>query len=143
MSSILAQLVEVPSTQPLPLFDGHVPAGFPSPAADYVQKRIDLNERLVLNPAATFFVRASGDSMQGAGILDGAILIVDAALNPRSGDIVVALVDGQYTVKRLIKTLQGFELHPDNRQMNYPVLKPSEELQIFGVVTAHIVEHKR
>ncbi|MDP1539569.1 MAG: translesion error-prone DNA polymerase V autoproteolytic subunit [Moraxellaceae bacterium] len=143
MNSIFAQLVEVPSKQPLPLFDGHVPAGFPSPAADYVQKRIDLNERLVMHPAATFFVRASGESMHDVGILDGAILIVDAALKPTSGDIVVALVDGQYTVKRLIKTAQGFELHAANRYMAYPIIAPSSELQIFGVVTAHIVEHRR
>lgn len=127
----------------LPLHLTPVPAGFPSPAADHVQKRIDLNERLVHDPAATFFIRASGDSMRDAGILDGSILVVDAGRLPQDGDIVVARIDGRHTVKRLRQVNGRHELHPEHAGGGYPVLHPGHELQIFGVVTAHIVEHHR
>ena len=122
-------------------FDALIPAGFPSPAADYVQNTIDLHERLIHNTEATFFVRVCGDSMRDAGIVDGAILIVDASRQPCDGDIVVANIDEQYTVKRLRKVRGRFELHPENTLARYPILRPTTELQIFGVVTSHIVEH--
>ncbi len=123
---------------PVPYFDTSVPAGFPSPAADHVQKALDLNEFLVEDPVATFFVKVSGDSMQDTGILDGTILVVDSGRQAVHGDIVVALVDSQYTVKRLIKTREGFELHAENQVKNYPIIKARMELQIFGVVVAAI-----
>lgn len=126
---------------PLPLMQGVVPAGFPSPAADYVQHTIDLHERLIHHPEATFFIRVSGDSMTDAGILDGAILIVDASRTPSSGDIVVASIDGQFTVKRFKCVAGHYELHAENARQPYPVLRPSTELVIFGVVTSHIIEH--
>ena len=78
------------SALPLPFYDLLVPAGFPSPAQDYVEKTLDLNEQLIAHPAATYFVRVQGDSMIGAGIEDGDLLIVDRALEPKHGDIVVA-----------------------------------------------------
>src|SRR5271170_7219676 len=84
----------------LPLFAAPVKAGFPSPADDFMEERLDLNEHLIQHPAATFFVRVDGDSMQGAGIHKGDILIVDRALEPMSGRIVVAVIDGAFTVKR-------------------------------------------
>lgn len=131
------------STLPLPAFEERVPAGFPSPAADHVQRRLDLNQRLIRDPAATFFVRAAGDSMRDAGIADGAILVVDCGRTPVSGDIVVAAVDGQHTVKRLYRRGGRIELQADNAAANYPVLKADESLQIFGVVTACITEFSR
>lgn len=124
----------------LPFFAASIPAGFPSPAADYVQRRIDLNERLVHDSVATFFVRASGESMKDAGIQDGSILVVNSARPPVSGDIVVASVDGKHTVKRLRKISGRFELHPDNASGEYPVIQVESELHIFGVVTSVITE---
>lgn len=129
-----------PTPCALPLVEVRVPAGFPSPAADYVQRRIDLNEQLVHDVPATFFIRAAGDSMRDAGILDGSILVVNSARTAASGDVVVARIDGQYTVKRLRRHGDRYTLHPDNAHVAYPVLEAGEELHIFGVVTAIITE---
>ena len=82
----------------LPLYSSKVPAGFPSPADDHMEGKLDLNTHLVKHPTATFFVKASGDSMLGAGIHDGDILVVDRSLEPRKGKVVIAAVDGQLTV---------------------------------------------
>ncbi|XBH22962.1 translesion error-prone DNA polymerase V autoproteolytic subunit [Jonesiaceae bacterium BS-20] len=109
-----------------------VPAGFPSPAQDYFSGDIDLNEHLIKDRAATFIVRIAGDSMLGAGISNGDELIVDRSLTPRNRSIVIAVVEGEMTVKRLITTPQGPELHPENPA--YPILKPAE-LEVWGVVT--------
>ena len=91
------------NTLSLPLYSSKVPAGFPSPADDHMEGKLDLNTHLVKHPTATFFVKASGDSMIGAGIHDGDILVVDRSLEPRQSRIVIAAVDGQLTVKRLKK----------------------------------------
>lgn len=141
MNSIIGMPKHHTSHPRLPLLQGLVPAGFPSPAADYVQNTIDLHERLIHNPEATFFIRVSGDSMTDAGIVDGSVLIVDASRPPVSGDIVVASIDGRLTVKRFKRVADRYELHAENIHRPYPVLHPTEELQVFGVVTSHIVEH--
>ena len=141
MSSIIGKPNSAPRLLRLPFFETHVPAGFPSPAADYVQNAIDLHEHLIHNVQATFFVRATGDSMRDAGIVDGSVLVVDASRPPESGHIVVASIDDKYVVKRLKKVRGQFELHSENTLVAYPVLRPSSDLQIFGVVTSHIVEH--
>lgn len=141
MDSIIGKPAETPARLRLPLLLARVPAGFPSPAADYLERRIDLNEQLVHDTVATFFIRASGESMRDAGILDGTVLVVNAARPPVPGDIVVACVDGKHTVKRLMKRNGRFELHPDNASGRYPVIIPGSSLEIFGVVTSHIVEH--
>jgi len=141
MNSIIGKPGLAPVPLKLPLFAAQIPAGFPSPAMDHLHNPVDLHERLIHNTEATFFVRVSGDSMRDAGIVDGAILIVDASRAPCPGDIVVATIDAQYTVKRLRKVRGRFELHPENASVRYPVLRPTSELQIFGVVTSHIVEH--
>lgn len=141
MDSILGKPADTPAPLHLPLLLARVPAGFPSPAADYLEQRIDLNEQLIHDAVATFFIRASGESMKDAGILDGTVLVVNAARPPMPGDIVVASVDGKHTVKRLMKIHGRFELHPDNASGKYPVIIPDSSLQIFGVVTSHIVEH--
>lgn len=118
-----------------PLYLSPVAAGFPSPAGDYIEKRLDLNEHLIRNPAATFFVRADGDSMRDAGIASGDILVVDRALEPRSGNIVVAALDGELTVKRLRREAGRLYLAPENP--DYPPLEipPEASLYVWGVVT--------
>ena len=90
-----------------PKLSGSVVAGFPSPAEQYMEPPLDLNELLVKRPAATYFVRVSGDSMTGAGINDGDILVVDRSLRPADGDIIIACLDGDFTVKRLREQGRG------------------------------------
>lgn len=121
-----------------PLMQSPAACGFPSPAEQYVETPLDLNELLVKTPAATFFVRASGDSMTGAGIRDGDILVVDRSINARNGHIVIACVENEFTVKYLQSDERGVFLVPANRK--YPVITFREgmELKIFGVVTACI-----
>lgn len=121
-----------------PLFLSGVSAGFPSPAEDYVDRKLDLNELLIKNPAATFFVRVAGDSMTGAGIHDNDILIVDRALEAGSGKIVIAVYNGELTVKRLLQDKNGICLVAENP--NYPPLVIAEEsdCEIWGVVTSVI-----
>jgi len=118
-----------------PLFLSGVSAGFPSPADDYLDRKLDLNEHLVKNPAATFFVRVAGDSMTGAGINDNDILVVDRSLEPSSNNIVIAIVNGELTVKRLIKTRDSCRLIAENP--DYPILEINGEppLEIWGVAT--------
>ena len=120
---------------PRPLFLSGVSAGFPSPADDYLDRKLDLNEHLVKNPAATFFVRVAGDSMLGAGINDNDILVVDRSLEPCSGSIVIAVVNGELTVKRLIRNKTSCRLAAENTA--YPDLDIDEEtpLEIWGVAT--------
>jgi len=121
-------------TLALPLFDGSVPAGFPSPAEDYAEGRLDLNDYLVEHEAATFYVRVKGHSMSGAGILDGDIIAVDRALEPRHGDIVLAVIDGELTVKELHRDAETIRLLPRNPDFAPIELKPGQELTIWGVV---------
>lgn len=124
------------STVYLDLYLSCVQAGFPSPADDYVEKALDLNEHLIENPSATFFVRVSGDSMIGAGIHNGDILVVDRSLQAKDGSIIIAALNGELTVKRL--KLRGGNpiLVPENP--NYPELIITEEMDfcVWGVVTS-------
>ncbi len=122
---------------PVPLFEDRVPAGFPSPAADHVEKALDLNELLVQRPAATYFVRAEGDSMIEAGIHPGDILVVDRSLEARHGDVVIAAVDGELTVKRL-ELRPRTRLLPANPAYRPIELREGEALELFGVVTSVI-----
>ncbi len=119
-----------------PFYSSSVPAGFPSPADDYIESNLDLNALLIKHPTATFFVRVSGDSMINAGIHDQDILIVDRSLEPTNGRIVIAAVDGQLTVKRLKKTPQGkVYLMPENEAFAPIEVKPEAEVYIWGIVT--------
>ena len=118
---------------PIPFFSDWVPCGFPSPAQDYVEKHLDLNELMIRHPSATYFVRASGDSMTGAGIGDGDLLVVDSAKSAKHGDIVIASVYGEFTVKRL-QTHPVLQLIPMNPAYR-PITVNGDELDIFGVVT--------
>ena len=117
---------------------GSVAAGFPSPAEQYQEPPLDLNEFLVKRPAATFFVKVSGDSMIGAGIHDKDLLVVDRSLRPASGDVIIASVDGEFTVKTYRKDASGVRLEPANPDFPTIRLKPGQELDYFGKVTACI-----
>jgi len=116
-------------------FEAVVPAGFPSPAADYEEDRLDLNRYLIKNPAATFFVRVTGYSMIGAGIHSGDLLVVDRSLEPRDKSVVIAVVDGELTVKRIRIGKKKITLEPENE--DYPVrqIDKDTDFQVWGVVT--------
>lgn len=118
----------------LPLFMERVPCGFPSPAQDYVEDRIDLNKLVIKHPSATYFVRVSGDSMIGAGISNGDLLVVDRSLSAVHGDIVIAAIAGEFTVKEL-QTHPHLRLIPHNHEYSPITFHAEEELEIFGVVT--------
>lgn len=128
-------MAEQAPRQLFPFMSHAVRAGFPSPADDYVEKRIDLNEELILHREATFFLRVKGNSMIDAGIDEGDELIVDRAIPPEHGRIVIAAVDGELTVKRfyqrdgVVKLIAENALHPDIE------LKEGQEMLIWGVVT--------
>lgn len=122
----------LPTARGVPVATEAVPGGFPSPAQDYFDGDLDLNEHLIRNRAATFIVRVVGDSMDGAGISGGDELIVDRSIDPVDGNVVIAVVDGELTVKRLRLTATGPELHPENPA--FPVMRPAE-LLVWGVVT--------
>ncbi|MFN4327599.1 MAG: LexA family protein [Limnobacter sp.] len=111
-----------------------ISAGFPSPAADYAEDGLDLNDYLVRNKPASFMFTVKGDSMLNAGIVDGDKVIVDRSLNAKSKDIVVAVVNGEYTIKRLYKTSSKVELRPENPAYQPIVFKEGRELEIWGVV---------
>jgi DNA polymerase V len=119
----------------LPLFANKIAAGFPSPADDYVEKTLDLNELLVTQPAATFFGRAEGVSMINAGILPNDILVINRALEPTAGKIVICALNGELTVKRLERDGENWILKAENA--DYPDIPLHDELDmvIWGVVT--------
>ena len=126
------------TTTPPPLMDSTVAAGFPSPAEERVDRPLDLNELLVRKPAATFFVRAQGESMLDAGIRSGDILVVDRSLEATDGSIVVASVNNEFTVKYLRNACGRASLEPANKKFKPLVFSDGDELRIFGVVTAVI-----
>jgi DNA polymerase V len=126
----------VTKTYKLPLYGSKVAAGFPSPAEDYIADNLDLNEYLIKHPAATFLVKATGDSMINAGIHDNDILVVDRSLKPSPGKIIIIAIDGQLTVKRLHKSDQGsFVLMPDNPAYKPIEVREGSDTYIWGVVT--------
>lgn len=126
----------------IPLFEMRVRAGFPSPADDAIEKKLDLNELLIKHPAATFFVRVEGDSMKNSGIHDGDILIVDRSLKPQNRKIVVAILNGEFTVKRVLIKKEGLYLAPENPR--YPLIEVTKEMdfEVWGVVS-HIIHKAR
>lgn len=119
----------------LPLFAVPVKAGFPSPAEDYLEQNLDLNEHLIQHPAATFFVRVDGESMKGAGIHKDDILIVDRSLEPSNGKIVIAVINGEFTVKRIRLHQEKVFLEPENPQFSPIEINPNWDFQVWGVVT--------
>lgn len=123
------------SSLPVPLFESRIQAGFPSPADDFSEGMLDLNTHLIKNKAATFFVRVTGDSMTGVGIFPGDILVVDRSLSQNSGKIVIAVLNGEMTVKRLKQKGNTVLLCSENEK--YPPISVSkdEDFTIWGVVT--------
>lgn len=122
----------------LPLFSASVSAGFPSPADDHMECRLDLNEHLIHHPSATFFARASGHSMINAGIHDGDLLVVDRSLEPASGKVVVAAINGELTVKRFIKEGSKAWLMPENPDYQAIEIDSEHDVHVWGVVTSVI-----
>jgi len=118
----------------IPLLNDSVSAGFPSPADDYTEENIDLNEHLISNPFSTFFLRVKGDSMINAGIKDKDLIIVDKSLIAKPGNIIIAMIDGEFTIKRL--SIKNDELYLKAENNNYPDFrfKYHIDVQIWGVV---------
>lgn len=123
------------SAQPLTLYASQPAAGFPAPGDDLVEQPLDLNDLMVDNPSATFYVRVSGDSMEGAKIFDGDILVIDRSVEPTDGSIVVAAVYGELVVKRLKKTTSGLMLMSAQEGYEPIVIDDTEGCFIWGVVT--------
>jgi len=119
---------------------GTVEAGFPSPAEEELADTLSLDKLLIQNPDATFLLKVSGDSMSEAGILPGDMVIVDKGQVPKSGDIVIAEVDGEWTMKYLRKRGESVALIPANPQ--YKPIRPKKELKIAGVVTAVVRKYR-
>ena len=127
-----------PDTGYTPLFLARVPAGFPSPADDYIEEGLDLNTYLIRRPASTFMFQVVGDSMTGAGIIEGDKVVVDRSITPKNGHIVVAVMGGDYTLKRLFKTRTCIELHAANPKYSPIAFNESSDLQIWGVVVGAV-----
>jgi len=124
------------SSVKIPLFEEAVHAGFPSPAAGDVKRSLDLTELCVKHPQATYFVRVRGESMQGAGISDGDVLVVDRSLEVRNGDIVVASIEGEFTVKRLELSEGKVRLLPENPDFEPIEIDGDSDAEFFGVVSS-------
>ena len=116
------------------LIEQGISAGFPSPADDFKEIRISLDKELVRNKDATFYARVSGESMIGAGLDDGDLLVIDRSLSPENGKIAVCLVDGEFTVKRIKKEKNKLYLMPENKKYKSIELKEDNELIIWGIV---------
>lgn len=140
-SRIVYSFTTSPVILPLPFFLSRVPAGFPSPAQDYVEAELDLNSHCILHPSSTYFLRAAGDSMTDAGLKDGDLLVVDKSVTPQHGDIVIAAIDGEFTVKQL-QLRPRLALRPMNPA--YSIIYPDpDQLEIFGVVMHFIHSTRR
>jgi DNA polymerase V len=134
--TIIGTAQTIPSSRVLiPLYSDSVHAGFPSPAEDFVENVLDLNELIIDHPLATFFVRAKGDSMYQAGIRDNDILVVDRSISAKHKDIIIAVVQGDFTCKYLVKTDKGTLLYPANPKYKPIPVDEASECVIWGVVT--------
>lgn len=127
-----------------PLYSTKVKAGFPSPADDTISEELNITDHLIQNPNATFFLRVEGDSMVNAGIFEGSLLVVDKSKTPSSGDIVIASINGEFTVKRLLVNRRGglnaprYYLLPENKKYKPIPVTRYMDFEIWGVVTANI-----
>ena len=121
-----------------PLYSSRPAAGFPAPADDLVEKALDINDLVVHNPTATFFVRVEGDSMEGAGIFSGDVLVVDRSVEPKDGKIVVAAVYGEMVVKRLKGVDGQFVLHSENDDYEQIEVTENEDCYIWGCVVGSV-----
>lgn len=119
----------------LPFISDGIKAGFPSPAADFDESKISLDNVLVKNREATFYAKASGNSMIGAGIDDGDILVIDRSLEPKNNKIAVCCIDGEFTIKRIVVAKDGVYLTPENQDFKPIKVTDDNELIIWGIVT--------
>lgn len=131
---------ETKTKQVLPLYQTSISAGFPSPADDFIDQRLDLNKHLIKNAPATFLVRVDGESMIDAGIRPGSILVVDRSISPEDDKIVVAILDGEFTVKRIKEKNESVWLFPENSSGEFSPIEitPERDFEVWGVVTAII-----
>jgi DNA polymerase V len=133
LNQIPCETAQEPPTSELKILS-RISAGFPSPAIDYVEDSLDLNDYLVRNKSSTYLFTVKGDSMCGACVAEGDKILVDRSRPPRHGDIVVAIVDDEYTVKRLFRKDGRTELHPENTAYLPITFSDGQELTIWGVV---------
>ncbi len=140
--SDLIQFVRAKQHIVFPLYTSKVAAGFPSPADDHIEQRLNPSDYLVENDAATFFVRVKGDSMIEAGIFDNDVLVIDRSRTRQTGDIVLAMLDGEFTVKILEQSKKGVNLIPANRNYSAIEIKKEQSLEIWGVVTGSMRKFK-
>ncbi|GGI79297.1 SOS (error prone) mutagenesis protein UmuD (RumA) [Legionella impletisoli] len=138
VEDVLAFLDQGKESFALPLYGSSVRAGFPSPADDYIERKLDLNTHLIKHPAATFFVKAAGESMINAGIQSGDILVVDRSLEASHNKIVIAAVNGELTVKRLYRVAGKVQLVAENPDFEPIDITEEQDLVIWGVVT-HVI----
>lgn len=130
--------MEAGNRQTVPLVEGNAACGFPSPADDYLDRPLDFNELLIQNPAATFAVRLTSESMTGAGLFPGDIAIVDRSVSPTPGCIVLAILDGEFTVKRYRPRGDGVVLEADNAAFDAIEVSAERAFEIWGVITKSI-----
>ena len=123
-----------------PILGGYIPAGFPSPAEQYQQDKLDLNEYVIKHPSATYFAWAKGNSMEGVGIFDGDLLVIDRSLSAKNQDVVIAAVDGDLTCKRLNSYKQQLEFVLLDQSIQ--VIPKTEEITIEGVVIGSFRAHR-
>ena len=119
----------------LPLVDAFISAGFPSPADDYLEAKLDLNQLLIQNPSSTFFARVRGNSMLDAGIHDGDILIIDKSLEPKQTSVLICFIDGEFTVKKVMRANGDFYLMPQNKEFEPIKVNKNSDFRLWGVVT--------
>lgn len=122
-------------SQSIPFFSELVHAGFPSPADDYIESRLDISKLLIKNPASTYYIKVTGNSMIGSGIFSGDIIIVDKSLTIKNNDIIVASINGDFTVKRFVKENDKIFLVPANPDYEKIKIKNNTDFQVWGVVT--------
>ena len=128
------------SNKKIKLYTTSISAGFPSPAEDHMDVSLDINEYLVKHPSSTFYIYVKGDSMINSGIFDGDLMIVDRSLEVKSNSIVVAVINGEFTVKKIKKDSGSIYLIPDNKNYKPILLENSMDFQIWGIVT-HTIHH--
>lgn len=128
-----------PSKSQIPLVEG-IRAGFPSPAEDFMEPTLDLNHYVIKNPASTFYARIVGDSMEGAGISDGDIVVIDKSLEPKDGNIAVCFIDGEFTLKRILLEKGHLWLQPANPKFKPIEITEENHFLVWGVVT-HVVKN--
>jgi DNA polymerase V len=141
----LSELIQFAQTKQhaiFPLYTSKVAAGFPSPADDHVEQQLNPSDYLVENNATTFFVRVKGDSMIEAGIFDNDVLVIDRSRTQQNGDIILAILDGEFTVKILGQSKKGVTLIPANRNYSVIEIKEEQSFEIWGVVTGSMRKFK-